>query len=107
MKLLDEIRRQPLHIRQIFMWCMVVITFSVIGLTYFRSTKKEILALLNPQEVTNTQDGPVAPERSPFALIFDSFSDLKANISELIRGNNTPLIQTQTIQTPVPPQKLP
>lgn len=50
MKLLDEIRSQPDHIREIFMWLCVVITFSIVSFFWFQSTAKEFVALVNPEK---------------------------------------------------------
>ena len=106
MKLLDEIRQQPHHIRKIFMWSMVAISFSIVGLTYVNSTKKQIVALMNPQDAPSTGE-PAIPQRSPFALIGDAFSSMRANISELIGRNKQEPITSQVTPTPVPAQKLP
>lgn len=106
MKLLDEIRRQPSHIRKIFMWCMVVITFSVVGLTYVNSTRRQIVALMNPQESSSVEE-PTAPQRSPFALVGDMVASLRANISGIFSGGDAPSAKSDIILTPVSPQKLP
>jgi hypothetical protein len=94
------------------MWTFVVITFSVIGFAWFRSTSKEYVALLNPDQVQDTralaQNGQKVP--SPFATILNTFSDLKANVSDLFVSNNTnvDVSNAQEIRQPeVPAQALP
>lgn len=106
MKLLDEIRQQPLHIRHLFMWTMVAITFSVIGFLWFQETKNNFVALLNPKQ--QQEQTAVASEPSPFSAIGRSLKSLQANISELFRGK--PATQDATSQpsfSPVIPQRLP
>ena len=49
-QLLQEIRNQPPHIREIFMWLCVVISFSVVSFFWFQSTAKEFVALVNPEK---------------------------------------------------------
>ncbi|HLC99894.1 MAG TPA: hypothetical protein VJC11_02955, partial [Patescibacteria group bacterium] len=87
MKLLDEIREQPLHIRKIFMWTLVVITFSFIGYAWFDSTQKDFVALLNRDSVPAEQERALAQTThepaSPFQNIKNSISNFGANISKL------------------------
>jgi hypothetical protein len=114
MNILDEIKQQPEHIRKTFMWVLVVITFSVVGFVWFRSTEKKFVALLNPEQVQEERalaEKNKAQTPSPFATIFSSWNDLKANISELFLGrqagfdvNNS---KTGPTEEPLPPQKLP
>jgi hypothetical protein len=113
--ILDEIRRQPDHIREVFMWVFVVIIFSVVGFAWFRSTEKQFVALLNPDqaqeqrilaEKNKAKEGP-----SPFAMIGNSFSGLKASIAELflgIKSNDFEIRNEGAGPTvSVPPQELP
>lgn len=116
--MLDEIRSQPPHIREIFMWACVVIVFSVVGFVWFRSTSKQFVALLHPEEAeeralaekNSDSNQADAGQPSPFATIFESISDLRANISELLTGSKKDLyfINEQLIPKDVtPPHKLP
>ncbi len=114
MKILDEIKQQPEHIRQMFMWVLVVITFSVVGFVWFRSTEKKLVALLNPgkaQESAALAEKSEAGILSPFATIFDAWGELRANISELLLGGPTSFDvgneEIQPAQEPLSPQKLP
>lgn len=116
-KLLEEIRSQPAHIREIFMWSCVVIVFSMVGFVWFKQTTKQFVALMHPEEA---QERALAEKEealrqaqsnqlSPFATILNAVDDLRANISELLTGpksldiNNEQLIPEKEI----PPQKLP
>ncbi len=111
--LLEEIRQQPEHIRHIFMWLCVVITFSVIGFVWFNSTSKQFVALLHPEEAQAQalaeKNKPQQP--SPFATIFGFWGDLRANISELIIGSKSNLEINNGApaagKTELPPRKLP
>lgn len=119
MKILDEIRQQPEHIRHVFMWTMVVITFSVIGFVWFRQTTKQFVTLLHPEEAEaralaegkeRTLRQAQGKQLSPFATIFGTLGDLRANISELLAGPNSGLDVNngQSVhEEQVPPQKLP
>jgi len=113
--ILDEIKQQPPHIREIFMWVCVVITFSVIGFAWFRTTARQFAALVNPE---NVQTRALAEKNenqteSPFATLFISLKDLGANIFELFdfkgEARNFEIQKTQRIEAgeTIQPQKLP
>ena len=68
-KLIQEIRKQPLYIRHIFMWTMVVITFSVVGFLWYRETENNFVALLNPKPSPQATAAAQTQESSPFAAI--------------------------------------
>lgn len=94
------------------MWTLVVITFSVIGFVWFRQTTRQFVALMHPIEaqerVLAEQAQPKQP--SPFATIFSTMGDLKANISELLKGPATLNVNNgQQIpdEEQLSPQKLP
>jgi hypothetical protein len=113
--ILQEIKEQPPHIREMFMWVCVVITFSVIGFAWFKSTTKQFVALLNPEEVQETR--AIAKEQpSPFATLALSFKDLTASVARLFDFSsdnnleiiNIPNLPKAEINRPtVLPQKLP
>ena len=107
MKLLDEIREQPLHIRKLFMWTSVVITFSLVGFVWLNNTKNNVVALLQTKPSGAPDERALAQtteEPSPFAAIGKAFSNLRANIGELVGKKAVPTPEpTKTI----PPQLLP
>lgn len=117
--ILEEIRQQPQHIREVFMWTCVVIVFSVIGFVWFRQTTRQFVALLHPEEAKEralaegkerTLRQAQGKQPSPFATIFDSVSGLRANLSELLGGSKPLNVNNgngQTTLEEVPPQKLP
>lgn len=97
------------------MWVCVVITFSVIGFAWFKTTSKQFVALLNPDEVVESRaiaEKNIPP--SPFATFFSTFKDLQANISELFnfsdKSNDFNIENgrsTNGVFQPVPVRKLP
>lgn len=96
------------------MWVLVVITFSVVGFVWFRSTQKKFVALLNPEAAQETRalaEKTKTGGFSPFATIMSSWSDLRANISELFIGQqmdfNLRNGAAEPSAMPLPPQKLP
>lgn len=111
--LLNEIRNQPEHVRHIFMWLCVVITFSVIGFIWFRSTSRQFVALMHPEQAQERalaeKNKPKQP--SPFATILGAWGNLRANISELFVGPKSSLEinngAPRTNKVELPPQKLP
>jgi hypothetical protein len=110
-KILNEIREQPESIREIFMWVMVVITFSVIGFFTFRSTINRFAALVNPDAYKTNNTGVIVKdkeEKTPIDLIGESAGDIKANLSNILSGSaketTTPVINNAD---PVPPVRLP
>lgn len=102
LKILDEIRQQPLHIRKLFMWTMVVISFSLVGTFWFNKTRGDVVAMIHGETEKKTTD----EQASPFATIKDSLSDLRANISELFDTKSKHSNQAPAT-SPVPPQRLP
>ncbi len=109
---LDEIRQQPEHIRHVFMWTMVVITFSVVGFVWFRQTTKQFVALLHPEEaeVRALAEKNQPKQPLPFATIFATMDDLRANISELLAGPKQSVDVNNGQSAPeeqLPPQTLP
>ncbi len=112
--LFQEIRSQPPHIREIFMWACVVIVFSVVGFVWFRQTTKQFVALLHPEEAQERALAEAEQKKtkqpSPFATIFSTIGDLRANISELLAGPkpNTDVDNGRSApEEQLSPQKLP
>ena len=100
------------------MWVCVVITFSVIGFAWFRTTSRQFVALLNPKQVQQTEAVARAREEpaSPFATLFLSIKDLKASLWDLfnfsqksndIEVKNPGPVQPNEANQPITPQPLP
>lgn len=110
MPLLQEIRKQPEHIRHIFMWLCVVIVFSMVSFVWFRSTQQTFVAMLHPEEVRQLKEqNRLAQEagRSPLANLWSSWGLLRASLAELVTGPSLDLVnkeeaapdQSQTVPT--------
>lgn len=113
MSLLHEIRKQPEHIRHIFMWLCVVIVFSLISFVWFRSTQQKFVALLHPEEFQQLKEqARLAQEESssPLAGFWNSWSLLRASLGELFKGTSTDLSREEVNQDELPaivPRRLP
>ena len=112
----QEIKEQPPHIRETFMWLCVVVSFSVIGYAWFRTTADQFVALVNPERARQeTQLANANDKTSPFATINSSLKDFSASILELIdftKKTNNFEIKNNSARGPleqpiVPPQQLP
>ena len=75
--MLKEIRKQPEHIRALFMWLSVFIVFSLVVFVWLNSFQNKLAVLLAPEEQDQAKD------QSPFSVIGQSLGDLKATISDL------------------------
>ncbi len=111
--LLEEIRNQPQHIREVFMWLCVVITFSMVSFFWFQSTAKEFVAIVNPEQARadralvqkNSSDQP-----SVLATISQSASTLKASVLEILglnKDNTVEFTGSFYRSDPVPPSLFP
>ncbi len=49
MKILEEIHKQPKHIREIMFGLCVTITVSLVGIIWFRSFETNLFVMLNPE----------------------------------------------------------
>ncbi len=76
--MLDEIRKQPSHIRALFMWLSVFIAFSAVVFVWVNSFQQKLVFMLEePEQKAALED------RSPFAMIGLSVNDLKATVFDL------------------------
>ena len=76
--MLKEIRKQPDHIRALFMWLSVFIVFSGVVFVWVSSFQQKLVFMLAPAE-----EKAVAESRSPFVLVGSSVGGLKAAILDL------------------------
>src|SRR5689334_19315678 len=92
-QLVREIRSQPQHIREIFMWLCVVVSFSIVSYFWFQSTSKQFVAFVNPEKVEAERiyaENQKKSEPSLLGNISQSLSSLKSNFSGLLGfGSNT------------------
>ena len=94
--IIHEIRNQPHHVRELATVLCTIAVVAVVVLVWFNSFQKNIYALLNPDEQSQTQDQQFAQEsKSLFGSILQVFSDGKAQISNLFSGKS----QTDVVNT--------
>jgi len=110
LKIVHEIRRQPLHVRKVFAVTLTILTFSAVGFFWVRSTQKQVVAMLHGTANTSTTTELADKKPSPFAAIKQSFKDLKATIGGFWshRSEFSPSkFQQNTQVSPIPTNKLP
>ena len=102
-KILQEIKKQPEHIRHIMMWLCVTITFSLVAFVWFKTTQARFVAMLSSEEVReeidprrfvnrdlkNLENTALAvkekeEEQSLFASIGNAFALIKESVADLI-----------------------
>lgn len=94
------------------MWVCVVITFSVVGFVWFRSTSQQFVALMHPEEeqARALAEANKPKQPSPFATILDSIDGLRANLSEFFGTSKTKSFEINNYmpnEEPAQPKKLP
>src|SRR3989338_6890241 len=89
MSFLDDIRKQPQHIREIMFGLSVFITVLLIGMVWFRSFQTNLYVMMNPEEDT---EKALAVENasvpSLFGFIWQMAGDVKGLVSELVSSKN-------------------
>ena len=82
MSLLDEIHKQPKHIREIMFGLCVVTTISLVGMVWFRSFEEDLFVLMNPEKERQDKFYAAREQRTPtvYANITKSFVNMRASI---------------------------
>ena len=81
MSLLDDIRKQPRHIREIMFGLCVVITLSFIGMIWFRSFEEDVFVLLNTDENIRAKFYAEREKNAPvYANLTKAMGELRATI---------------------------
>ncbi len=75
---LDEIRKQPRHVREIMFGFCVVITISLVGLVWFRSFEEDLFVLLNPESEKQEKFYAEREKRTP--LVYAAMSEAVINL---------------------------
>lgn len=88
MSILEEIRKQPQHIRETMFALSVITTLSLVGVVWYNSFQKDFYALLNPEEVLEEKNLAEKDPESLFSDIGKSFTDVKAMFSGMLNGGN-------------------
>lgn len=99
MPLLDEIRKQPRHIREIMFGLSVITTLSLVGLVWASSFQNSMYALLNPAEESPASSRHLADEQSssPLALLGRFWQDMRASIVGLFEGGDAGSGEERTV----------
>jgi len=84
MSFLDDIKKQPRGVRETMFVLCVVITISLAGMIWFRSFERNLFTMLNPDEEIQQKYFAQTGNESLFSNIGESFSDLKASISNIL-----------------------
>ena len=84
MNMLKEIREQPEHIREIFMWLSVLIVFSLVGFVWAKSFQERIVVLLNPETTPEVaEEESFASSVAPFGVIKNSVASMRDGVANL------------------------
>ena len=110
MSFLDEIKKQPQHIREIMFGLCVVTTISLVGMVWFGSFKNNLYVLLNPDQTIQQQlfaSNSKVSNPSLFASISGSLKDLKATLLNVLNLNKGDTIRVDNNSNPVKAYLLP
>lgn len=85
MSLLDDIRSQPKHIREMMFAFCVIITVSLVGLIWFRSFEEDLFVLINPDPEKQAQFFADRDKNTPtlIASVNNTLAVLRGTISEI------------------------
>lgn len=95
------------------MWVCVVVVFSVVGFSWFKTTSQQFVALVNPDKAQINADQLAEDKENnilPLATISKSWGSLRATIAEMFdfaRKNNNIQIQVEQEQSEIKPNFLP
>lgn len=82
MSFLEEIKKQPRHVREMMFGFCVITTISIIGMIWFRSFEEDLFVLLNPESEKQDKFYAERDKRTPavYANITKAVGDLRANL---------------------------
>lgn len=82
MSFLDDIRKQPRHVREIMFGLCVVITVSIVGLIWFRSFEENLFVMLNTDPAKQEQFYAERANRTPlvYANVTKALGSLRATM---------------------------
>lgn len=86
MSLLEEIRKQPAHIREVMFWFSVVITVSLAGMVWFRSFEEDLFVMMNPEPEKQEQFYAERAKRTPvvYANVTKALGGLRATMYDAL-----------------------
>ena len=82
MSFLDDIRKQPRHIREIMFSLCVITTISLVGMIWFRSFEKDLFVMMNPEPEKQARFFAERDKRTPliYADVTKAFVNLRATM---------------------------
>lgn len=82
MSFLDDIQKQPKHVREIMFGMCVVITVSLVGLIWFRSFEEDLFVMLNPDAGKQEKFYAERDKRTPvvYASLTQALGNLQATL---------------------------
>jgi hypothetical protein len=82
MNFLEEIQKQPKHVREIMFSLCVITAISLVGLIWFRSFEEDLFVLLNPDPERQEQFYTERQKRTPvaFANLTQALGNLRATL---------------------------
>ncbi|KKT28027.1 MAG: hypothetical protein A3G02_01925 [Candidatus Yanofskybacteria bacterium RIFCSPLOWO2_12_FULL_44_13b] len=86
MSFLKEIRKQPEHIRKLMFGLSIITTLSFMGIIWFNSFQKTLIALMDTEIESGQNIAQNADSRSLFGNIGQSFLDLTKSMKATIGG---------------------
>ena len=99
MSFLDDIKKQPQHIREIMFGLSVFITVLLVGLVWFNSFQRNLYALMNTEEdVEKILAVENAPVPSLLGLVWQTTGEFKGLVSELFSGKKVKDIELKGFQ---------
>ena len=102
MSLLDDIQKQPRHIREMMFAFCVIITVSLVGLIWFRSVETRLFVLMNPDPAKQEQFFAERDKNTPtlVASFNTTYSTLRGAISGIfLLGNKDKINTTENVKS--------
>ena len=82
MSFLNDIQKQPQHVREIMFGFCVIIAISLVGIVWFRSFEEDLFVMLNPEAADQEKFYAERDQRTPliYASVTSALGDLRATM---------------------------
>lgn len=102
MSLLDDIRSQPKHVRELMFAFCVIITVSLVGLVWFRSFEEDLFVLINPDIEKQAQFYANRDKNTPILLASfnNTMATLRGAVSEIFLLDSDNVDKEESISEP-------
>lgn len=82
MSLIDDIQKQPRHVREVMFGLCVVITIALVGMVWFRSFEENIFVLINPDKEKQDLFFAERDKRVPvvYANVMNALGNMRAAV---------------------------